>query len=94
MERYKERMQMLLQNVTARGMWTKVEEMSAENVMISLRNKRLSEQGGEQICRERLSNGSNGRSQETSAGARHRESDVRGRLRGAADENSLGGRAP
>ncbi|KAL7296549.1 hypothetical protein TKK_0009982 [Trichogramma kaykai] len=54
MERYKERMQMLLQNVTARGMWSKVEEMPAEDVMTSLRDKRLSEQGGEQICRERL----------------------------------------
>ncbi|CAB0037748.1 unnamed protein product [Trichogramma brassicae] len=54
MERYKERMQMLLQNMTARGMWSKVEEMSAEDVMASLRNKRLSDQGGEQICRERL----------------------------------------
>ncbi|CAB0039338.1 unnamed protein product [Trichogramma brassicae] len=54
MERYKERMQMLLQNVTARGMWAKVEEMSAEDVMASLRDKRLSDQGGEQICRERL----------------------------------------
>ncbi|CAB0040447.1 unnamed protein product [Trichogramma brassicae] len=54
MERYKERMQMLLQNVTARGMWAKVEEMSAEDVMASLRDRRLSDQGGEQICRERL----------------------------------------
>uniref|UniRef100_A0ABD2WCT5 Uncharacterized protein n=1 Tax=Trichogramma kaykai TaxID=54128 RepID=A0ABD2WCT5_9HYME len=54
MERYKERIQMLLQNVTARGMWSKVEEMPAEDVMTSLRDKRLSEQGVEQICRKRL----------------------------------------
>uniref|UniRef100_A0ABD2VTH5 Uncharacterized protein n=1 Tax=Trichogramma kaykai TaxID=54128 RepID=A0ABD2VTH5_9HYME len=47
-------MQMLLQNVTARGMWSKVEEMSAEDAMTSLRDKRLNDQGGEQICRERL----------------------------------------
>uniref|UniRef100_A0ABD2WK71 Uncharacterized protein n=1 Tax=Trichogramma kaykai TaxID=54128 RepID=A0ABD2WK71_9HYME len=54
MEYYNERMQMLLQNVTAKGMWSKVESMSAEEVITSLRDKRLSDQGGEQVCRERL----------------------------------------
>ncbi|CAB0040514.1 unnamed protein product [Trichogramma brassicae] len=36
------------------GMWTKIESMSAEDVMASLRDKKLSGQGGEQFCRERL----------------------------------------
>ncbi|CAB0045394.1 unnamed protein product [Trichogramma brassicae] len=44
-------MQMLLQNVTARGMWVQgSRKMSAEDVMASLRDRRLSDQGGEQIC--------------------------------------------